>query len=85
MVNQTQKKTTASSISEKSGITHLPNSQDEDETMPTTVDMVTAFLLETDRTMIDLRGKKERRREINPEGHPLITLRVTLMVTLESP
>lgn len=58
MVNQTQKKTTASSISEKSGITHLPNSQDEDETMPTTVDMVTAFLLETDRTMIDLRGKK---------------------------
>ena len=58
MVTQTQKKTTASSISDKSGITHLPNSQSEDETMPTTVDMVTAFLLQTDRTMIEVKGKK---------------------------
>jgi len=50
MVNQTQKKT-ASSISDKSGVTHLQNSVTSDEQLPTLVDKAEAVLLLTNKSI----------------------------------
>ena len=73
MVNQTQKKDKPSSaISEKSGVVHLPTSQETGEKLPTLSEFLESLMIKADQTGIETRNKKR-----DDEG-----LRLTCLVGL---